>query len=456
MDVSSRRSAIAATVALITISIAACASAAAPSASPSKPAVAASAQPVAAAAATPATDGIPSATLLLRMTGGSDWQMVEAETGRSIFAIPAGTPSDDWHRLVSVTDAGAETVVTDSPPEPGLGGPELRIPGRWRLPTLGTDPRPVGRSTDGSTIVLVEAAEASSKAAAAATSRFAIVEHRSDGHLSTVGDADLALARVVELRGTFDYDTMSPDGRILYVVEHLDADRGGHYQVRAIDVPTGVMRDAVIVDKANPDERMAGYPIAQVRRTDGGVFTLYDGPEHPFIHALQSREAWALCIDLPAGAATHRTGWGLTASVDQTSLFAVNASAGVAVDVDPSQYAVRRWAELSTAAAPAIRLAKFGHTDVGAVGRTVVLAPDGSRLLAASPTGITVLSTADLHEIRRDLAGVAVASVGLVPDGSLGFALTDDGRVVAFDPATGHVLGDVGGGPWAELVAVAP
>ena len=45
---------------------------------------------------------------------------------------------------------------------------------------------------------------------------------------------------------------------------------------------------------------MGGYPITQLRRPDGMVFTLYRGAEHPFIHALSSIDAWAVCIDLPA------------------------------------------------------------------------------------------------------------------------------------------------------------
>ena len=74
----------------------------------------------------------------------------------------------------------------------------------------------------------------------------------------------------------------------------------GHYQVRAVDTATGTLRDGAVADKNEGDEAMAGWPIAQARRPDGMVFTLYRGAEHPFIHALSSVDAWALCIDLPA------------------------------------------------------------------------------------------------------------------------------------------------------------
>ncbi len=106
--------------------------------------------------------------------------------------------------------------------------------------------------------------------------------------------------KIVQLNGSFEYDALSPDGTSLYVVEHLAGPPDGHYQVRAIDTATGTLRDGVVVDKANLNEPMAGYPIAQLRRSNGFVFTLYRGAEHPFIHALSSADGWALCIDLPA------------------------------------------------------------------------------------------------------------------------------------------------------------
>jgi hypothetical protein len=413
---------------------------------------------------TAAAGTVPDAFLLLQAAGGGPWHVVEAATGQSGYDLPAGAPRAGWDRIVSATLRGDATFVRDSPVQPGLGGPELRVAGRWRLPTVGRDPELVGRSLDGSTIILVEA-----DPGRAGRTRFAVVEHTFQGERSTVGDADLRLVRTVELRGTFDYDTLSPDGQILYVVEHLDAAASGRYQVRAVDLPSGVMRDAVIVDKLNPDERMAGYAIAQERRPNGTVLTLYDGPEHPFIHALQAAEAWAVCIDLPATESGAADGWDLAATADGRTAFAVNATAGIAVDVDLDQLTVRRTAILdpstadgaspaspASAARPVFTLAKFGHTEVGPVGRRLVIAPDGTHLFAASTDGIVVLDARDLSMVRRDLTGSDVRAIGLTPDGSLGFALLAGGRIVGFDPATGRAFGDVPGGPWGRLLAVAP
>jgi hypothetical protein len=416
------------------------------------------AAPTSAPASAAVEAAVPNAWLLVGRPGQPDLHLVEAASGEvEEMAIPDGTPATDWRRVVSARVDGAETLVRDDIIQPGLGGAELRVAGHWRLPTVGLDPVSAGRSLDGSTIVLVEGAYNPD----AGLSRFAVLQHFTLGAVQTAGDAPLRLARTIELPGAFEYDALSPNGAILYVVQHLDGEAGGHYQVRAVDVATGVMRDAVIVDKTHPDESMAGSRIAQVRRPNGLVLTLYRGPEHPFIHALNSTDAWAVCIDLPNAAsnadAAASLDWDLVSGSGDTWVFAVNASLGLAVEVDPTQLAVRRSASIGTTAATPIVLAKFGHGDVGPVGRRLVPSPDGKVLFAAGARGLTVIKTADLSVVRADLVGTTIDALGITPDGSTLFALLrDGGRIVAVDAQTGHRLGTVPGEGFDRLLAVAP
>jgi len=417
-------------------------------------------------AANPAGGGAPEVWLLAGRAGEAGLHLVLASTGESAMDLPAGSPrsTSDWEHMMTATVDGDATVVRDSVIESGSEGPQVRIDGHWRLPTIGLDPIPAGRSVDGSTVVLVEGAYDPGQA----RSRFAIVQHAFSSDVSTDPGAPLRLARIVELRGAFEYDTLSPDGRILYVVEHLDANAGGRYQVRAVDVATGVLRDGVIVDKTNVEESMAGSPVAQVRRPDGVVLTLYRGPDHPFVHALNAKEAWAVCIDLPAGAAGDAaagTGagldWGMTSDTFVTSVYAVNASLGIAVEIDPASLSVRRSAAIPTSAAgPAagsIILAKFGHGEFGPVGRRVVAAPDGTTLFAAGASGLSVIRTKDLSVVRTDLAGSSIDGLGITPDGATLFALVrGTGQIVAIDARTGHRLGTVPGTGYDRLLAVAP
>jgi DNA-binding beta-propeller fold protein YncE len=274
---------------------------------------------------------------------------------------------------------------------------------------------------------------------------------------------------MIELPGSFDFDALSPDGEILYVVEHLDGTTGS-YQVRAVDVATGTLRDAVIADKRNIGEAMAGWPVGQVRRTDGVVLTLYRGLEHPFVHALNTIDAWAVCIDLPASPSAGEAAaadWGLAPGPDGRSVYAINATLGVAAEIDAADLVVKRTATLQTASegpsgsvasagSPAIVLAKFGHDEVGAAGR-VVVSPDGETVWAAGAQGVVAIATRDLSVSRRMLGGTAVDGIAVAPDGSAIFALLrNDGRVVALDPATGQVLGDVPGAGFDRLLAAAP
>jgi hypothetical protein len=452
---------------LVVFAVAACSAAVAPSAStPSAAAPNASAS-VGPRETQPSRSGapsespaaaVPAAWLLVGRPGDADLSLVMAATGEvDSMPVPDGAPAAHWRRVVTATTDGTATIVRDRMVQPGSPeGPELRLAGHWQLPTVGLDPVPVGRSLDGSTIVLVQGAYRPD----AGVTRFAVVQHFSLGAVQTGGDDPLRLTRIVELRGAFDYDTLSADGSILYVIEHLDAKAGGAYQVRAIDVATGVMRDGVIVDKGNPDERMAGSAVAQIRRSDGLVLTLYRGPEHPFVHALNSKDAWALCIDLP-GAVSHdgasAADWDLAASPDGSAVFAVNASLGLAVDVDPTNLAVRRTATIGTTAAARIVLAKFGHSDLGPVGRRVVVGPSGEMLFAAGADGVVAVRTGDLSVARHDLIGSRVDALGLSPDGTTLFVLLHDGgRIAALDAATGAVLGVVPGGGFDRLLAVAP
>ena len=102
---------------------------------------------------------------------------------------------------------------------------------------------------------------------------------------------------------------------------------------------------AIINNWGSITKAMAGWPMAQVRRPDGLAMTLYRGAEHPFIHALNTAEAWAVCIDLP-GAHAHDAkaalDWGLAPAPDGGAVFAVNATLGLVEDISPSDLLVRK------------------------------------------------------------------------------------------------------------------
>jgi hypothetical protein len=264
--------------------------------------------------------------------------------------------------------------------------------------------------------------------------------------------------RIVELPGAFTYDAVSPDGSTIYVIEHLATPPAGHYQVRAVDVASGALKEGVIVDKRNVGEAMAGSPVAQLRRDDGLVFTLYRGIEHPFIHALDTVQGFAVCIDLPAtpgGDADTALDWGLAASPDGGTVYTANASLGLVVDVDPAQLVVRRTAHVEGMRSAAIVLAKLGGSESGPVGQRAIVASDGATLYAAGSGGILAIGLPALAGLGRFLEGQRVDAIGATRDGRTLFALLHaGGRILQLDGRTGAVVGSVPGDGYDRLLAV--
>lgn len=193
---------------------------------------------------------------------------------------------DGGPALVARTDGGVTTVRL----LPSLGASrataQRRIRGVFAVATVAADGARVGRSRDGSTIVLQEVVDSSP------TRRFAIL----DGALRRP-------ARFVALAPRFTVDALSRDGRHLYLTETGTGGDPLAYAVRVLDTRTGVLDPQPVVVKGG--EQMAGEPIARADHPGGAwSYTLYAGPRHPFVHALNTQQRYSLCIDLPWEGAT--------------------------------------------------------------------------------------------------------------------------------------------------------
>lgn len=161
-----------------------------------------------------------------------------------------------------------------------------RLPGRWGVPAVSLDGTPTGLSADDSALVLAET-----------RARFP----RPRSRLVILDGDNLRLRERITLRGDFSVDAVSPDGSTLYLIENLSPnDPTNPYLVRAYDVIQGRLLPEPIVDPREPNDRMQGYAITRVSSPDGRwAYTLYDRPQSmPFIHALDTSERRAVCIDL--------------------------------------------------------------------------------------------------------------------------------------------------------------
>lgn len=392
----------------------------------------------------PSTESAGDAWLVVGATGEAGLQVVLASTREELYRLPAGVPNETWGEITSTRTDGDQTLLDVVTVQPDLPARTRAIDGLWRLPLLGRDALPVGVSADRSTVVLVEDGAGLQDT----VSRFAV---------STLGEA----TRVIELEGDYEFDALSPDGAILYVIEHLTGPPVGHYQVRAVDVATGSLRDEIIADKRNLEAAMGGYPITQLRHEDGVVFTLYRGTDHTFIHALNSREAWAICLGLPtigAGEEDAAADWGLGQATDGRIVYAVNATLGLAIEIDPGELTIEATSRFAAPrAATAFSLAKFGHQDAGPVGRRMVVSPDGSTIHAAGAGGIVQVRADDLTLLAYILDDAAVDALAMTADGSYLYALLPgEGRIVKIEVASGQIVGTVPGDGFDRLVGIVP
>lgn len=211
-------------------------------------------------------------------------------------------------RLLSAGDkANTFTVVARIDKRGGRIGRWWYLPGRYSIPAAAYDDRAGGLSADGGTLVL---------------SRFSwIYPPRTTG--LAILDTNLHLRhprierrhaiRRVRLSDSFSFDAISPDGSTIYLIEHLSSVYGGAYRVRALDTSSDELLPGAIVDPEEPWERMSGLAVSRVTSADGRwAYTLYagygggrrdgrgaPGIRDPFIHALDTVEGRAICIDLP-------------------------------------------------------------------------------------------------------------------------------------------------------------
>jgi hypothetical protein len=193
------------------------------------------------------------------------------------------TPKSDV-RYVTL-GAGRSTVVAAIQRNGGQVVRSTLLRGSFEVPGVTTTGSAGGLSAKGDTLVLVR-------------QFFTFPQRRSV--LAILDPIRMRVTRTLNLSGQFSFDAMSPDGRLIYLIQYLSADQT-HYAVRAYDAGTGRLRKGPIVDPNEHGDEMRGYPLLRAYSPDGRwAYTMYDGNgKHPFIHALDTVAGRAKCIDAP-------------------------------------------------------------------------------------------------------------------------------------------------------------
>lgn len=183
-------------------------------------------------------------------------------------------------------------------------------------PMIASDGTAGGISGDGRTLVL-------------GMQRVTYPQQRST--LYVMNTRNLSLRRRILLKGDFSYDAISPDGSTIYLIQ-LSPSNFLRYAVRAFDTTSWRLDPKPVVDRREPDEVMRGYPVTRLMSPGGRfAYTLYNGGEKPFVHALDTTNRSAACIDIPpipdsAQLKLRLTGRRLTVVADGTPVAVVDTS----------------------------------------------------------------------------------------------------------------------------------
>jgi hypothetical protein len=155
------------------------------------------------------------------------------------------------------------------------------VSGSYGIPTMITTNTTLGLFRDGSRFVLQSTG---------------IEKHTS---FVVVRVNDFKVAQTISLDGSYAFDALSPNGRMLYLIEHRSSDFQ-HYVVRAYDLDAQQLLPGRIADKTQASWVMQGYPAARVTTSTGRwVYTLYSNPGgFPFVHALDTVKGVAHCVGI--------------------------------------------------------------------------------------------------------------------------------------------------------------
>ena len=238
---------------------------------------------VAAAAPTAAADGLP--------VGNID-------------AAPVSAPGSDVAYLTR--RAGRDTALVRLERRGERVLRRVLLDGRWSVPAVAYDGSPSGLAADGRTLVLINPRRSTP---------------REVTPVAIVDPATMRIRRRLRLDGDFSFDALSPDGRLMYLIEYLSPRNYSRYAVRAYDLRRRRLLPEPIVDPREPDERMSGWPMTRATSADGRwEYTLYQGTSYPFIHALDTERRRAFCIDLDGLGGPRRSVNGMKLRLEGASL----------------------------------------------------------------------------------------------------------------------------------------
>lgn len=319
----------------------------------------------------------------------------------SVLFDGAGVPAlGDWSTVFSTKFSGRNTILEARNSATGEIGSSVSIPGTLSVRVA---------SRDGSQVALMRPLPAGSSPW--------VPEPR---RTTTIVLADLARddrPMRFELKGNFEPEAFSTDGRRLYLISYVPPAAPVAYRVAQLDLATGTT--SPVSAGKGVVETMSGTRLEQLAPPDGSfLFTLYTtqppgyaevraahGRPVAFVHTLNLDEGWAHCIGLP------RELWGgdpadeaMAVSPDGRFLYVVDSArdvvAVVSMDLD-------NWGEMRT---ETVDFASSGRGETQAA-----VAPDGT-LFVTTGSDVTKVDTTTFQRTGGWTTADSVLAMGFADD----------------------------------------
>lgn len=163
---------------------------------------------------------------------------------------------------------------------------QMRVKGAWGFPLVAFDQTVEGLVRGGRTLVLAQQIYLADGRLRQTTS-FKLVDAKK-----------MKVTRSIDLAGTFSFDAVSPDAHYMYLIEYFSSEDPTLYRVRVYDLRQDKLLAKIVADRKSWETGMQGMPVSRTWK-EGWAYTLYGGNAQPFIHALNTRGAEAVCINMP-------------------------------------------------------------------------------------------------------------------------------------------------------------
>lgn len=242
--------------------------------------------------------------------------------GQERFTLPSGQLSAHGDEFVTISHQGGTTDVKILSAATGELTNQFTLAGYWALG---------GIAPNGQWLAFTRLPNQAEKLTQLATQAW-------QTDIQVVAAADGQITHTLSLNGHFEVDALTNNGTGLFLIQYVPPDQPEQYVVRLYDLSIGELSPDPIRDKRVNDELMTGYAWGSIADPQGTWWlTLYvnTNKNTAFIHALNLREKWAYCIDLPSGEGNLAAlqNYSLTLSPNSRIVYAVNPTLGVVTEV---------------------------------------------------------------------------------------------------------------------------